>query len=134
MTNQGQAVSSSGMLTSPKKLTNKEKLERILKELETSKKELLKDINKLNKMKYQVGDFVIHKTKGPCVVMDQYINISKYDLTREQEDYPGLTYPASLAESLPEIGYVVVGPEIHQVVDEKELMPATDATKVLFTK
>lgn len=113
----------------PKKLTNLERLERILKEIDTRKEEVRADIEKLKNLKYQPGDFVLHKTEGNCIVMDHYVAMDKYDLARDHG--PSLPGAMNLPES---VGYIVCGPSYHDVVLEKDLLPVNNTTKVLFNE
>ncbi len=109
-----------------KRPTNKQRLERILKDLDKSKQGLEEDIKRLEALKFKVGDFVVHKEHGNCIIIDHYMNLDKYNLGYDRPDNINSGFDDRL-------GYIVSGPGLYsEIVEEKDLMPYNKATKVLF--
>lgn len=96
-------------------------------------KVLIKTAKQLKELKYKVGEIVFHQKHGPCFV----VAINLPDLLRTNNN----SFSFNNEIDLQNVGYIIMSVGvtgsgssiIHKhFVKEDELIPYTDATKVLF--
>ena len=105
------------------------KLKSQLEHIDEKKLALAKTIESLEKLKFNIGDFVVHKKYGNCIITEYFVKESP-----ENPDQALRCFTDQEAKH--DFGYIIQSPiwDIYHSVSEEDLIEYNKTTKLLYNK